>query len=499
MKKETCEIWKSALIGVVALLTLVCWLQFQPLLPDVKPKEKIGHKLLENFVTPSQMTRIEFSRIDSTSGKLCRLVLVKDRETWRLPALFNFPAENAEQVAKIVAPLIQLSILDVVDESVAKVNISKIEQFHRECGLLNPSQIDENFETFSLPLKSPKDVKVTTTSNTFSPNISNGVALHVKIEGENGEILVNLLIGNRLPESSTTRDTRFVRFLNDDVVYTVDFSGDTTQGNGSTEIMEFTDRISFNPIDWVDRDLLRISRWDVLYLIIRDYTFSLVQSTATDSEIQKANVHQGGTAVFKQNSENVLSRVWSLAKFFTYEGSVLSEKVDESPESTNNNVLNAIIDVLSSLKIVDVRRKTDVLVSLFRNGQFGSELVSQSSILGNFGFNFFDYDPLDPDKIAPQLAGEGGTYELVAKNGVHIILVFGKKIDDKRVCLVYALFDSDVLKESVTDDSEVNFLEQDSVKKVELKNKRFSEWFYLVSEVDYQKIRFNLSEITNEQ
>lgn len=43
------EALKSALIGVAALGALVCWLQFQPRLPDVEPKEKIGRRLLENF------------------------------------------------------------------------------------------------------------------------------------------------------------------------------------------------------------------------------------------------------------------------------------------------------------------------------------------------------------------------------------------------------------------------------------------------------------------
>ena len=108
-------------------------------------------------------------------------------------------------------------------------------------------------------------------------------------------------------------------------------------------------------------------------------------------------------------------------------------------------------------------------------------------------------DPLEPEKIVPTLVGEGGTLELKLKEGVKIVLVFGLKFEDKRVCLAQASFDRKILEENAEDETEVAFLESDGEKKAKLKNNRFADWFYLISEEEYQKIRFRMSETVKEK
>ncbi len=475
MEKETNEILKTALLGIVAFIALICWLKFQPRLPDVKPKERIGLKLLESFNDVSQMRQIEFSRIDPKTGELEEMVLVrsKDSQQWTIPSMSNFPAENAEEVAKVVAPLMQLSVLDVVDEAHSITESSKTDELHRECGLLNPV----NYVSFDL--ESDKEDK----------DLAAGSALSVKIMGENGEELVNLLIGSRIPESSATRDDRYVRFPNDDVVYVVDFSGDSTQELGTTEFTEFPDRVSFDPLDWVDRDLLRISRWDVAYLTSRDQSFSLVK---TEAGFEQTKIQRNGIAIFKQSTEESLSRVWSLSRFIKYQNTW--SEIDAQTKSAQNDVLNSTIDLLGSLKISDVRKKPDSLCSCFTRKEFGAELVLQKDSLGEFGFSFFDSDPLDQQKIEPLLVGEGGNVELTLKSGIKIVLIFGKKFDDQRACIAYSVFDSKFLEESVEDEAEAIFLSQDAQKKAELKNQRFANWFYLISEEDFQALRLRISD-----
>lgn len=487
MKNETREVWKSALIGAITLAALICWLKFQPRLPDVKPKEKVGTKLLESFDDPGQMSRVEFTRIDPSSGELQQLVLVRDGDIWRLPGIMNFPAENAEQVAKVVAPLIQLLVLDVVDETIGSSDSAKMDQFHRECGLLNPANFDSGIEVAS---KSKNE----DSNNEFGEiDLARGSALAVKIEGVGGETLVDLLIGSRVPESSATRDNRFVRFPNEDVVYTVDFLGDSTQEQGTTEFSEFPQRISFDPLDWIDADLLRISRWDILYLTTRDYSFSLARTE--DSEFQQEHVQQKGVAVFKQNVENSLSRMWSLKRLLLFSpDSSWKEVENPDPETAQNEALNDLVDALGALKITDVRKKPDSLSNCFRNNRLDAELTAQSGLLGNFGFSFFDHDPLNPQNINPVLVGEGGCVEIKTKGGINIVLVFGKKFDNQRACLAYASFDREALSESTNDETEVAFLAPESEKKANLKNQRLSDWFYLISEEDYQKMHFRLSE-----
>jgi len=483
------ELLKSTFIGVLALASLVCWLKFQPRLPNSAPKEAIGRALFENFTDPSQMRKIEFVGIDPSSGETRRLTLVRNENDsqWRLPDMSNFPAENAERLAKVVAPLTQLTALDVIDEPVREKDSSEIEKFHRECGLLSPNK-------FIPDLDGKADAKESDEAPKLERNLAKGSATSVKIEGESGETLVDLLVGDRLPESAATRDDRYARFPNDDVVYTVDFSGDSTQEVGTTEFTEYPERISFEPIDWIDRDLLRISRWDVLFLTTRDYAFNLTKQE--NQSFARDDFNQVGIATFRQSPENSLSRVWALARRFDYskESASWQEASEVDPESAQNDVLNETTDALGSLKIVDVRKKPDELVALFREGRVGTDLTTQLETLGEFGFTTQDYDPLDPQRVEPFLIGEGGTIEIITREGVKIALVFGKKFDDKRACLAYASFDRKALEESAEDETEVAFLAPDAEKKAVVKNERFAEWFYFIAENDYQNVRFRSSQ-----
>ncbi|MGI6401240.1 MAG: hypothetical protein ACOX0A_03890 [Thermoguttaceae bacterium] len=476
------EVLKSIVIGLVALAALFCWLEFQPRLPNQKPKEKIGKKLFEHFDDPAKMTKIEFAGIDPETGNLRQLDLIRDGQQWRLPAMSGFPAENSDRLAKVVAPLMQLTVLDVVDETTKTADLHKIAAFHRECGLVHPMNYDVDLD---LNQKSSE-------TDAESENMAKGAALQVKIEGEGGDELLDLLIGGRAPESSATRDDRFIRLPNEEVVYTADFIGDSTQGIGATEFTEFPDRVSFKPIDWVDRDLLRISRWDILYLAARDYSFSIVKS---ENEIKTENYQSEGVALFKQDPTNSSSRLWSLETRFEQNAEgIWRENKDVEPESANNDALNETADVLGKLNIVDVRKKPATLAALFHASNLGAQLATHAETLSEFGFALTDVDPLDLSRIEPSLIGEGGAVEITTKNGVKIAVLFGKKFEDMRVVLAYASYSRDALAANADDEAEVVFLEPEAKQKASLKNERFADWFYLIEESDYEKLHFRLSE-----
>lgn len=481
MKSEAKEIWTSALLGAAALIALICWLKFQPQLPDVDPTEKIGEKLFENFTDPSRMKRIQIAQINPDTGELQKLTLVRDEdeETWRLPDASNFPAENAERVSKIIAPLLQLSVLNVVNEDAKSTDLIQTEKLHKECGLLNPLTFESAIEVDEIG------------KSESGKNLAQGSGLSIKIDGANGETLVDMIVGKRVPESSATRDNRFVRMTNDNVVFIVDFSGDSTQDVGTTEFTEYPNRFSFNPMDWVDDDLLRISRWDVVHLITRDYRFTLAK---TNGKFDTLDVRQNGSAVFKQSPENSLSRVWSVIGIMKpdKDGSIKPVKISNQ-EKVDSEKLSELANLACSLKIVDVRKKTPALISCFNNLRFGIEMTNQSSVLGEFGFSFFDHDPLNPEQIEPLLVGEGGSIELQTKNGGDIVLVFGKKFENKRVCLAYAKFDVNLLKEALDDEVEAEYQAPEARQKTTLKNERLAQWFYLISEEQFQKLNFSIS------
>ena len=478
------EVLKSALIGLVALGALVLWLKFQPRLPDVKPQEKIGQKLFEKFNDMEQMTKIEFVGVDPATGETRSLALTRSGDEWVLPSMSNFPAGNSRRLAKVVAPLMQLSILSAIDSKDASANARQITTLHQECGLLNPV----NF----VPSVAPRG-EDTPADAEEAPNLAQGAALAITIEGESGEKLVDLLVGARAPESSATRDARFVRLPNEDAVYTVDFTGDSTQEEGTTEFTEFPNRISFNPIDWIDPDLLMISRWDVLFLTSRDYQFNV---GTKESGFAVENFASPGAAVFRQTPENSLSRVWSLTRRVDRSADGGWQEVQTvDPESANNEALNDAADALGALKIVDVRQKPEALATIFMNGAHGSQLATQPESLADFGFATLDRDPLDPAQIEPMLGGEGGAIDLVMKNGIKITLVFGRKFDDKRACLATSFFDKEALAQAAEDESEIALLAPEAQRKAALKNERFAKWFYLIEEESYQKIKFRMKDV----
>ena len=473
------EVLKSLFIGLAALTALVLWLALQPRLPDQTPREKVGKKLFDSFNDLSKMTKIEFRGIDPETGKLRELILIKDGQEWRLPSTSNFPAENADRLSKVVAPLTQLSILDVVDETTKTLDSRKISDFHRECGLVNPANYD-------LELSLDDNLNKQETN-------ADTAALHVKIEGGGGETLFDLLIGKRAPESSITRDVRFVRLPNEEVVYTADFEGDSTQETSAAEFAEYPARISFQPIDWIDRDLLRISRWDVLYLTVRDYCFSIQRN---ENEIKVSDYQTSGIAVFKQTPENSISRVWTLDRKLIQNaaGGWKEETENLDSESVNNESLNVLADQLAKLSIVDVRKKPTAIAELFSAGRVGTQLAPLVGPLSDFGFALIDHDPLAPERIEPMLVGEGGTIELTMKTGVKISLLFGGKIGEKRAVLAYAFYSRDALAASSEDNSEIEFLEPEAKQKATLKNNRFADWFYLIDETDYEKLHFKISD-----
>ena len=103
----------------------------------------------------------------------------------------------------------------------------------------------------------------------------------------------------------------------------------------------------------------------------------------TENGFEQTNTQQNGIAVFKQNPDNSLSRVWSLAILLKLGADGAWQDVPSvNPESADNDVLNATADALGALKVVEVRKKPGALAAIFRDGRMGSDLIAQSESLG---------------------------------------------------------------------------------------------------------------------
>ncbi len=472
------EFLKSLTLGLIALVALICWIGFHPHQHSNTSEDQIGKKLSEGLNDLENVTQIQLIRIEPETGKKQDLIIKKEGTEWILPSFSGFAAENAKKLAEILTPLLQLTVLDTVRPPVSTEDSKGIKNFHSECGVLNPS--DDEFD-----YASARDSSIS----------ASGTALEVILEGEGHRILLDLLVGKRAPESSYNRDARFVRFPSEDFVYVVDFLGESTQEAATSSVIEYTNRVSFSPMDYVDSDLLRISRWDILYMTMKDYTLT-VQNTDDNVSYKDQVFHD--FLVFKQTPDNPSSKIWSLRERYTLTSDGSWRQIaDVDPTLANNTILNETADLIGKLRFADVSRKPLPLAQLFRTEKWGTELTTQSSLLSDFGFCLLESDPVDPNRIEPILGGEGGSIELTTRSGLKIVLVFGGKQENKRAVIAYASYNREALNSTTDSEAELSFLESEAREKAAIKNTRFSNWVYLVDEQDFQKIRFRVQDVLN--
>jgi hypothetical protein len=188
---------------------------------------------------------------------------------------------------------------------------------------------------------------------------------------------------------------RFVRKAGQDPVYRVEI--DTSK---------FTTRFG----DWIEKDLLKLSPWDLRRLVIEDYSLGAVES--------------GGRIRVEQNRRNRIDLAyddkeakWTLAKLesFGQDKTPKEEKLPEGEELASGK-LNDLRNALGDLKIIDVARKPS---------GFSAELKAEEKFVN------------DPEAVAsmqqrgflPLKSGEilstDGETIVGMKDGVEYLLRFG--------------------------------------------------------------------------
>ncbi|MDD3587995.1 MAG: hypothetical protein PHQ75_12510 [Thermoguttaceae bacterium] len=485
------EIVKSLILGCLAIVLLGLWLTFKPSPPEVRPENKVGLKLFPSFENPAILGRITIVKRFEGQDRPRTIRLQEHGGTWSIVSSLSFPAGNADQMARVVTPLLRLSVLGVRDKLGNDADVRKTIAFHAECGVLDPG-----------------DETVSDGENT---------GIRVTLGGHSDEVYADAVIGRRVEESSAARDVRYVRVFGDETVYTADFSVKSDEHAQGEEQTSFVDSLSVDPLDWMNRDVLRISRWDIRTLGIHDYPYDVKAKQGTCR----------GYFVLKQDPTNSTQRAWSCDHY---------QEVDKNgkyiarpglkPEEIDNERINTAADTLAHLQLTAVERKSDELVAVLRHEQSLRQWMQTGQTLASFGFAAAEYDVLHPQGTEPCLAGEGGQCYLTMKDGVQLVLVFGAKKDASRYLLVWARVDPDASKEPTllkkreattkmsvaeknkideenkrTDSenairkSEYELARSEAAKRVAVLNDRFAPWFYLVAEDQAKNIMLHKSDI----
>ena len=289
-------------------LLIVGW-AVQPRFQARQVTAEMQEVLFSKLEDVAQAGSLEIVSYNEDLAELSPFKVVKTGGVWVLPAHDNYPADAREHLAAAATELIDMKALDVVSTSPAD---------HETFGVIEPD---------------PQKIEAGMT----------GVGKLVEIRDEAGATLARLVVGkeDRQPAGAAggTRILRFVRKAGQDPVYRVEI--DTSK---------FTTRFDY----WIEKDLLKLSPWDVRTVLLDDYGLAAVQANGR-MMVEQQRRSRIRVAYDDQGAE------WSLASLEVFD----PEKPSEAPqiaelaegEQLASAKLNDLRNALGDLKIIDVARK----------------------------------------------------------------------------------------------------------------------------------------------
>ncbi len=294
---------------VVGFGLLVVGWALQPRFQARQVTAEMQEVLFPKLGDVAQAGSLEIVSYNEELAELSPFKVIKTGGVWVLPAHDNYPADAREHLAAAATELIDMKALDVVSTSPAD---------HETFGVIEPD---------------PQKIEAGMT----------GVGKLVEIRDEAGATLARLVVGkeDRQPAGAAggTRILRFVRKAGQDPVYRVEI--DTSK---------FTTRFD----DWIEKDLLKLSPWDVRTVLLDDYGLAAVQSNGRlmVEQQRKSRIQLG------YNDQDAEWALESLEVFDPENPSAEPQLVELTEgEELASAALNDLRNALGDLKIIDVARK----------------------------------------------------------------------------------------------------------------------------------------------
>ena len=356
---------RTALFVLAGAGMLMFGAAVQPRFKSAKIEPEEQRMLFPELADAAKAASLEIVSYDDELSTLHPFKVIQSGGVWVLPAHQNYPADAKEQLAAAATALVDLKKLDVVSGSPGD---------HETYGVIEPD---------------PEKIK---------PGMT-GVGQLVEIRDASGNKLARLVVGKedkrRTGPEGAGRTLRFVRKAGQDPVYRVDI--DTTK---------LTTRFG----DWIEKDLLKLSPWDVRRLGLEDYALVAVESNGRVG-VQLDRKSRLNLAYDDKNAK------WSLLELvsFTKEGEPKVEKLADDEELASAR-LNDLRNALGDLKIVDVARKPAGLSAELKAAESFTNDREAVTSMQQRGFL-----PLKSGEI---LSTDGETI-VGMKDGVEYVLRFG--------------------------------------------------------------------------
>jgi hypothetical protein len=303
----------AAFLAAGAALLVAGWIA-QPRFPQAKIEPRADRALFPELADASKAASLEVVSFDDELATLKPFKVVQSGGVWVLPAHENYPADAKDQLAAAATELVDLPILGVVSTSPGD---------HETYGVIEPD---------------PEKIK---------PGMT-GVGQLVEIRDGSGNRLARLVIGKEDKRAAGMlsagsrgmrgdKPLRFVRRAGQDPVYRVEL-----------DMAKFTTKFD----DWIEKDLLKLSPWDVRRLVIDDSTasFSIDESSGRPfiSQDRKTRIE---LAYDDKDAK------WRLVNLEAFKANKPEEQQLAADEELASATLNDLRSALSDLKIVDVTRK----------------------------------------------------------------------------------------------------------------------------------------------
>jgi len=349
-------------IGMFLLGTAV-----QPRLRQSAVAPEADRVLFPELSDPAKAASMEIVSFDDETATLKPFKVAQTGGVWSLPSHDGYPADAKEQLAAACNELVDRPILAVMTASPGD---------HETYGVIEPD---------------PQKIKVG----------DSGVGKLVEIRDASGNKLARLIIGkeDKTPASGGMpgRKLRFVRKAGQDPVYRVEI-----------DAAKFTTNFE----DWIEKDLLKLSPWDVKRLVIDDSTCTFGFDEAS-----------GRPAVTQDRKSRIALRYddkdakWSLLKLEAFgDGNKPREEQLAADEELAAAKLNDLRTALGDLKIIDVARKPAGLSGdLKAEEKFTGDREAVTS-LAQKGFYPF---------ASGEILSSNGETSVGMKDGVEYLLRFG--------------------------------------------------------------------------
>ncbi len=351
-------------VGVAVASIAVAWIVHASLQPD-EPEAfaKVGIEFYPDFTDPTKAGSLKIADFDEKSAKVHEFTVEFKNGRWRIPSHYGYPADAKDRLEKAAA-----SLIGITRKSLAGRRANSHERF----GVMDPLGKDATK--------------------------GDGLGQRILIKDRKGNVLADYILGKRVAGQD---NLYFVRKPDEDETYRA----------------EIDLNVSTKFADWVEQDLLKLDRNDLLSMEVKTPRFETEQTLFGVNKVLT-----GEDSIKVSRDETGPGTKW---KF---------DGLNPETEEINTSGISSIETALDGLELKGVRQKPQGLtpdltldLDAFPKDQNPQQHFNTVQLdLSSRGFMLGGVKSPDSEEQRFLLFGEGGEMVAQSDEGLVYHLHFGK-------------------------------------------------------------------------